>query len=172
VTRARVRSGFLPAVRRVSIALAALPMLACLAEEMPEAALAPPFTLANLAGEPVALSDFAGQTVVVDFWATWCVPCKHQIPVLNQFHRKMTGRDVVVLGVAVDAGGQDAVAPFAEEQGIEYPVLLGSESLARDYGVPGFPALVVVDERGRLDSMHLGVIDPEDLAEAVEQALR
>ncbi len=171
MTRAsdRSRSGV---VACFLVALAAVSLVACLAEEMPEGALAPSFTLPNLAGEPVALSDFAGQTVVVDFWATWCVPCKHQIPVLNEFQRNAARRDVVVLGVAVDAGGRDAVAPFAEEQGIEYPVLLGSESLARDYGVPGFPALVVVDERGRLDSLHLGLIDPEDLAEAVEQAKR
>lgn len=165
----RSRSSVVPCIL---VAVAAVSLVACLAEETPEGARAPSFTLPDLAGEPVALSDFAGQTVVVDFWATWCVPCKHQIPVLNEFQRNVAGRDVVVLGVAVDAGGRDAVAPFAEEHGIEYPVLLGSESLARDYGVPGFPALVVVDERGRLDSLHLGVIDPEDLAEAVEQAKR
>lgn len=161
-----------PAAHHLLLALLMLSLTACLAEEMPEAAPAPPFTLSNLAGEPVALSDFAGQTVVVDFWATWCVPCRHQIPVLNQFQRNAAGRNVVVLGVAVDVGGLDAVAPFAEEHGIEYPVLLGSESLARDYGVPGFPALVVVDASGRLDSMHLGVIDPEELEAAVEQATR
>jgi peroxiredoxin len=161
-----------PAIRRLLLALIPLMLTACLAEEMPEGAPAPPFTLPNLAGEPIALSDFSGQIVVVDFWATWCVPCKHQIPVLNQFQRKVAGRDVVVLGVAVDVGGRDVVAQFAEEHGIEYPVLLGSESLARDYGVPGFPALVVVDASGRLDSMHLGVIDPEELAAAVEQATR
>jgi hypothetical protein len=75
-----------------------------------------------------------------------------------------------VIGVAVDVGGREVVAPFAEEHGIEYRVLLGSESLARDYGVPGFPALVVVDASGHLDSMHLGVIEPEGLAEAVAEA--
>ncbi len=160
------------AVRRALLSLTALLLLACLAEEMPDGAPAPPFTLSNLAGEPVALSDFAGQTVVVDFWATWCVPCRHQIPVLNQFHRNAPGDEVVVLGVAVDVAGRDVVAQFAEEHAIEYPVLLGNESLARDYGVPGFPALVVVDASGRLDSMHLGVIDPEGLAAAVDQARR
>ena len=160
------------AVRRSVVAVVALSLGACLAEQPPEGAPAPPFTLPNLAGEPVSLGDFSGQTVVVDFWATWCVPCKHQIPVLNQFQRNAAGRDVVVLGVAVDVGGREVVEPFAEEHGIEYPVLLGTESLARDYGVPGFPALVVVDAEGRLDSMHLGVIDPEALAVAVEQAKR
>ncbi len=160
------------AARRLLLALAALSLSACLADEAPEGAMAPPFTLPNLAGELVALSDFSGKTVIVDFWATWCIPCKHQIPVLNQFQRNVQGGDVVVIGVAVDVGGRDVVAPFAEEHGIEYEVLLGTESLARDYGIPGFPALVVVDARGGLDSMHLGVIDPEGLAKAVEQASR
>jgi thiol-disulfide isomerase/thioredoxin len=165
------RERALPRPRR-SLALAAL-LLAlaaggCLVEEEPEAGPAPPFTLPDLDGKEVSLAQFAGRTVVVDFWATWCEPCKQQIPVLNQFHRDHP--EVTVLGVAVDAGGREAVAPFAREHGIAYPVLLGSESLARAYGVPGFPALVVVDPGGRLDSLHLGVITPEELEEAVSQA--
>jgi len=155
-------------LRRAAAALLALGLAGCLAEERPAAGPAPPFALPDLEGREVSLADLAGRTVVVDFWATWCEPCKQQIPVLNQFHRRHP--EVSVLGVAVDAGGREAVAPFAEEHGIEYPVLMGSESLARDYGVPGFPALVVVDPQGRLDSLHLGVITPEELEEAVSQA--
>lgn len=155
------------AARALAAALA-LGLAGCLAEEPLEAGPAPPFTLPDLEGRPVSLESFAGRIVVVDFWATWCEPCKQQIPVLNYFQRR--NPEVAVLGVAVDAGGREAVAPFAAEHGIEYAVLLGSESLARDYGVPGFPALVVVDAEGRLDSLHLGVITPEDLDEAVARA--
>jgi thiol-disulfide isomerase/thioredoxin len=156
--------------RALALALAALAVAGCLAEERPEAGPAPPFTLPDLAGRSVSLADFSGRVVVVDFWATWCEPCKQQIPVLNAFQRSQGDGGVAVLGVAVDAGGREAVAPFAAEHGIEYPVLLGSESLARDYGVPGFPALVVVDPAGRLGALHLGVITPEELEEAVAQA--
>jgi thiol-disulfide isomerase/thioredoxin len=139
----------------------------CLAEERPGGP-APPFTLSDLDGQELSLADLAGRIVVVDFWATWCEPCKAQIPVLNAFQREHP--EVTVLGVAVDAGGREVVEPFAREHAITYRVLLGSESLARDYGVPGFPALAIVDAAGRLDGLHLGVITPEALEEAVAAA--
>ena len=116
------------------------------------------------------LADFRGRAVVVDFWATWCIPCKQQIPVLNAFAKSPEGQDVAVLGVAVDAEGKDVVAPFAAEQHIAYRVLLGDESLAFDYGAPGFPALAVVDASGRIASLHVGVIDRAALDTAVREA--
>jgi thiol-disulfide isomerase/thioredoxin len=117
----------------------------------------------------VRLADFAGRTLVIDFWATWCIPCKQQIPVLNAF-ASAAGADVAVIGIAVDADGREVVAPFAAEHAIAYPVLLGDESLAFDYGAPGFPALAVVDPHGRIDSLHLGVIDRAALDAAVAAA--
>ena len=131
---------------------------------------APAFALTDLQGKTVSLADFAGRTVVIDFWATWCTPCKKQIPVLNAFHESPAGRDVALLGIAVDAGGREVVEPFAREHGIQYPVLLGEESLAFDYGAPGFPALAVVDPQGRIDSLHLGVIGRAALEAAVADA--
>ena len=131
---------------------------------------APAFELVDLQGKTVRLADFAGRTVVIDFWATWCVPCKQQIPVLNAFHESPAGRDVALLGIAVDADGREVVAPFAAEHRIQYPVLLGDESLAFDYGAPGFPALAVVDPQGRIDSLHLGVIGRSALEAAVDDA--
>jgi peroxiredoxin len=141
----------------------------CGRHETPLLPTAPPFALSDLGGRTVSLADFAGRIVVIDFWATWCEPCVHQIPVLNDVQRERARDGVVVLGVSLDVD-TDAVAPFAAEHHIEYPVLLGSHELAHDYGAPGVPALVVVDREGRLASLHLGVTTPEEIAEAIAAA--
>lgn len=131
--------------------------------------MAPEFSLESLGGETLTLEDFRGQTLVIDFWATWCAPCLAQIPILNRFWSEQ-GETVAVLGVSVDADGRDAVEGFLERTPIEYPVLFGDEALARSYGAPGFPALAVVDASGRIDSLHVGLITPTDLEAAVAAA--
>lgn len=134
-----------------------------------DAPAAPDFSLERLRGEEtLSLADFRGRTLVIDFWATWCAPCLEQIPLLNAFAAEY--EQVAVVGVAVDAEGRRVVAPFAETHGINYPVLLGDEGLARRYGAPGFPSLAIVDPGGRMTSLHVGLIEPEALREAVEAA--
>jgi peroxiredoxin len=150
--------------------LAGLLLVAC-GDPGPRASRpAPAFEVPDLDGEIVRLADFAGQTVVIDFWATWCAPCTKQIPVLNAFHKSTEGKSVVVLGISVDVEGREVVVPFAAEHDIAYPVLLGDETLAFDSGAQGFPALAVVDPQGRIDSFHLGVISRSALEQAVSEA--
>jgi cytochrome c biogenesis protein CcmG/thiol:disulfide interchange protein DsbE len=131
---------------------------------------APDFTLERLGGGEVALASLRGKPVLVDFWATWCAPCEESIPVLVAFHEKYAGR-VHVLGVSVD-WEREAVEPFAREHGMAYPVLFGDESLALDYGAPGFPALFVLDANGRIAEAHVGVTSLPELEEAVAPLLQ
>jgi thiol-disulfide isomerase/thioredoxin len=157
-----------------ALALAALLALACRVEEGGPAAAArpaPDFALQDLAGATVSLAALRGKPVVVDFWATWCAPCEFQIPVLNEFHERHAGQ-VEVVGVAVDAGGREVVAPYAEERGIRYRVLLGDEALAQRFGAIGFPTLFVLRADGAIDSTHMGLVDPGELEAAVEAAAR
>jgi peroxiredoxin len=130
------------------------------------------FTLPDLAGKPVRLADFRGNTVILDFWATWCPPCILQVPELNEFWavHKDVG-DVMVIGVSVDVEGAEIVSPWAEEQDIAYPLVIGNEELAREFGAVGFPTLVIVRPDGRIDSLHVGVIESEEL-EALVAAMQ
>lgn len=132
---------------------------------------APEFHLERLDGGELSLEDFRGKTLVLDFWATWCVPCLAQIPILNAFN-EAHAEEVAVVGVSVDAEGRDAVEEFTQQVPIDYPVLFGDEALARSYGAPGFPALAVVDAEGRIDSLHVGLITADDLEAAVAAARR
>ncbi len=134
---------------------------------------APAFRLPKLGGGELSLAELQGRVVVIDFWATWCPPCIFQIPILNQIHRRYADRGVEVLGISVDSGGADAVREFAEEHRIAYPILLGDESLARAYGAPGYPSLVVVAPDGTIAEgpPHVGVVDLEELASELEALL-
>lgn len=124
---------------------------------------APALALKSLDGQEYSLGGLKGKTVVIDFWATWCPPCEFQIPVLNAVYDAWRDRDVVVLGVAVDAEGAEIVAPYAVEHGIRYPVLLGDEALARSFGAVGFPTSVLIAPDGNMSRAHAGLVEKEDL---------
>ena len=166
-----------PGARGTAVGLAlALALASCAPEEGggssrgngANSPVAPDFTLLDLEGRPVSLADFRGKTVVIDFWATWCPPCIFQVPELNEFWRDhRESGEVVVLGVAVDVEGAEVVAPWVAEQNVEYVILIGDEDLAREFGAMGFPTLVIVRPDGRLDSLHVGLIEKAELEEIV-----
>jgi thiol-disulfide isomerase/thioredoxin len=150
---------------------AALGALGCRADDPGHAGPAPEWTLPDLEGRNLSLADLRGKPVVVDFWATWCTPCEFQIPILNEVHERY-GDKVAIVGVAVDVDGRETVAPFAAERKIAYRVVLGDEDLAQRYGARGFPALYVVGKDGRIRLSHVGVIDADELEDALDAALR
>ena len=138
--------------------------------EAPAREEAPDFSLESLDGEVVALSDFRGKTVIVDFWATWCAPCEFQVPELNAFWQDhIDDGDIAVFGISVDVGGVEVVRPWTEERNVSYPILLGDDGLARRFGALGYPTLVIIRPDGTVDSRHVGLIERSSLEEAVER---
>jgi cytochrome c biogenesis protein CcmG/thiol:disulfide interchange protein DsbE len=162
------------ALSRALLLAALLPLAACgraeteAAPQQDAGVAAPAFTLPDLAGGEVSLGALRGRPVLIDFWATWCAPCERQVPVLNAFHDKYGDR-IPVLGIAVDAGGAETVAPFVSKHGVRYRVLLGDPDLALDYEALGFPTLFVIRPDGTIHSAHVGVVTPEALESAVAE---
>lgn len=129
---------------------------------------APDFELPDLNGVPVRLSSFRGKTVVLDFWATWCPPCVFQVPELNKLAAAHAGSgDLAVIGVAVDVEGADTVGPWVEEQDVGYTIVLGDEQLARSFGAVGFPTLALIRADGSIASLHVGLVEHDELEELV-----
>jgi thiol-disulfide isomerase/thioredoxin len=164
--------------RAIATGLALLALAACSQESggagQPSsraAGSAPSFVLPDLAGRPFDLAEHRGKTVVIDFWATWCPPCVFQVPELNAFWRQhRDGGAVMVVGVAVDAEGAAVVGPWVEEQGVEYPIVIGDEGLARTFGALGFPTLVILAPDGSIESSHVGLIEARELEGLVARA--
>ena len=123
------------------------------APELPDKA--PDFTLPDLQNQPVSLSDFSGQKVVLNFWATWCGPCRMEIPAFSSFSDK--NQDIKVLGIAVD-GTAAELRQASKTMGITYPVLIADETTKARYGVETLPTTVIVGEDGAIDYAHTGLM--------------
>lgn len=134
--------------------------------ELDAGGLAPQFELSDTQGDAVSLADFRGRSVIVNFWGTWCGPCKAELPGLNSFARSHP--DVVVLGLAVDSGGERELAQAKTQLGIVFPVLISTNQVKRQYGVSKVPTTFFVDADGALRKSHVGVISPTKLAAWVD----
>jgi peroxiredoxin len=130
-------------------------------------------TVKDIAGKNVRLSDYKGQVVLLNFWATWCRPCRVEIPALTALYRDYKDRGFVVLGVSVDSEVQ-LVKPFARVMKMNYPVLIGAghEEFGNAFGpFVGFPTTVLVARDGKLCVRHVGIASRSELERQVEALL-
>ena len=122
--------------------------------------LAPAFTLPNMDGVKVSLADYRGKVVVLNFWASWCPPCRAEMPSMDQLYRKMKDSAFTVLAVNVERNGRPAVTDFIKKIPITFPVLLDeSQNVSELYQVSGLPQTYIINKRGEIVQQITGGID-------------
>ena len=131
---------------------------------------APNFSLKDPDGKTVQLSDYRGKVVLLNFWATWCGPCKMEIPWFIDFERAHKDQGFAVVGISMDDDGWEAVKPFISEAGINYRVLLGNDSISQLYGgVEALPTTFIIDRDGRIASVHEGLVSKSTYEHDLDQ---
>lgn len=127
--------------------------------------MAPDFELTSLEGEPVKLSDYRGKKVLLNFWATWCPPCRAEMPHMEAFYKDYKDKDVVILGVNLTHTAKFAsdVPEFVEEFGLTFPILLDNKGKVSDefYQVIAYPTTFVIDSKGIISERFRGAINYE-----------
>ncbi len=117
---------------------------------------APDFTLKSKSGENIRLSDFRGQVVLLNFWASWCGPCRQEMPILNDIHNKYSALGFTVLGVNVDAESEKAIN-YLKDTPVDFPVLYDPESKVSElYSVSAMPSTAIIDRDGNVRMVHPG----------------
>lgn len=133
---------------------------------------APDFSLKDENGKTVRLSDYRGKVVLLNFWATWCGPCKMEIPWFVEFERSHKDQGFAVLGISMDEDGWQAVKPFISEEGINYRVLLGNDSISELYGgVESLPTTFMIDRDGKVAAIHVGLVSKSRYENDLKQLL-
>ncbi len=128
------------------------------------------FRLPTVDGRTLGPRDFGGQVVVVDFWATWCLPCRLQAEILEPVYRDYKGRGVQFLAANVGEE-KDVVKQFLKGKPFPYPVLLDSkQAVASDLGVVGLPTLLIIDKKGKVSYFQTGIADGDTLRQLIKQA--
>jgi cytochrome c biogenesis protein CcmG/thiol:disulfide interchange protein DsbE len=133
---------------------------------------APDFALQTLDGQTLKLSDLRGKAVVLNFWATWCSPCKAEMPWFVDFQKQYASDGLQIVGVAMDDSAKEDIEKFAKQMGVNYPVVLGKESLADQYGgVEFLPTTFYIDRSGNIQERVFGIVDRKEAESSVKKAL-
>src|SRR5713101_7093343 len=142
--------------------------------------VAPNFTLKDMNGADVSLEQYKGKVVLVNFWATWCGPCKVEMPWLIEFQQKYADKGFTILGISMDDGRKQDIEPCLREErfdvggqklALNYPILIGNDELAGKYNIFGMPTSVLVSRDGKKVRTYVGLIDHDTIAAEIEGLL-
>jgi cytochrome c biogenesis protein CcmG, thiol:disulfide interchange protein DsbE len=154
------------------IAFRVWPQLAAAAGAGGEGTAAPSFEVTTLEGEQVTLADLSGQVVLLNFWATWCPPCRVEMPGFQKVYDRHREAGFTIVGISTDLRGRDHVREFLEERSISYPVAMATGSVVRDYGgATALPTSFLIDRRGNIRHQVRGYFAETTLNSAVEKLL-
>lgn len=143
----------------------------CQSAPVPDNKAAPDFAVPSLAGSTVKLSDFSGKAVVLNFWGTWCEPCRKETPDLLALQQQFDGKGVVIIGAAMDRGDDAAVKSFTGRYRVNYLIVLANKKLLHDYGVMVAPMTVIISPGGNLIYRHIGAISRSDISHRLTRLL-
>jgi peroxiredoxin len=133
------------------------------------------FTVPGLTGQPLRLNDFKGNVVHLNFWATWCLPCKEEMPSMERLYRRYKDKGFTIVALSIDSGGSGPVGAFVKRYGLTFPVGLDTTmAVASRYTVRGLPATFLIDRRGMITAVAIGPRDWDGKAAhaAIESLLR
>jgi peroxiredoxin len=134
---------------------------------------APGWDLKDLDGKTVHSSDFKGKVVVLDFWATWCLPCRAEIPGFVELQKKHQAQGLAVIGVSVDQASTDTVKAFAKKLGINYPVVLTDAKIEAAFGgIDGLPTTFIIDRAGHIVKQHVGFTEKSEIESEIKLLLK
>ena len=130
------------------------------------------FSLKDANGAQVGLSDYKGKVVLLNFWATWCGPCKIEIPWFIEFNKTYKDRGFAVLGVSLDDDGWKSVKPYIAEKKIDYTVVVGNDQVSKSYGdVESLPTTFIIDRDGRIAFVHMGLVGKDTYEKEIRSLL-
>jgi cytochrome c biogenesis protein CcmG/thiol:disulfide interchange protein DsbE len=125
---------------------------------------APDFTLETMEGSTFTLSDYRDNVVVLNFWATWCAPCRKEIPDFMELHKEMKDDGVIFAGVSLDEEGWEKVRPYANDMGINYPIMVDDGNVSRQYGpIRVIPTTLIINKKGQVEYVAPGMLTKEKL---------
>ncbi len=125
---------------------------------------APDFTVKDLKGREISLSNYSGKVVFLNFWATWCGPCKAEIPDFIEAYKQYKDKGMEIIGISVDRISPKSVLKFAEKYKINYPVVMSTDKIQKDYEPgPYIPTTIIIDQEGKIRHRHIGYMSKEAL---------
>jgi cytochrome c biogenesis protein CcmG/thiol:disulfide interchange protein DsbE len=133
---------------------------------------APNFILKTRDGKSIDLSKLKGKVVILNFWATWCGPCRQEIPGFIETYKSLHGKGVEIIGISLDEGGWDVVQPYVTKSNIPYPIVIGDQALTEAYGeINAIPTTFIINKEGKIATKHVGFLSKDQLEQQIKAVL-